>query len=446
MKIIQSFWSAKQSPFENNFGWCTPGHHWLSWILSALQLNKFYDVELYTDKIGYDVLIQKLKLPYKKVHVILDKLDSYPKGFWALPKIMTYSLQNDPFLHVDGDVFIWEPFSENLLNKNLVAQNLEITTEYYNQNWQILESKLKFIPNEMNDYVTGKTKFACNMGVFGGNDISFIKKYSNKSLEFVEMNKSGFSESEPTNFNVFFEQVLFYLMANNFNKDISYIFDEISYDNGYEGMGEFDKVPFKKKYLHLLGDFKRNLKVCKKLEIYVLNHYPEYFKRLINLNDSFFPYFKNELPFYDFTLIQNNLLINQFPKSRFINSKYLFSRDLLSMRQPSIFYKNIEKKIDFDLEIINGWSTNIDNKITENESFKKLIEIHELGDYNTHIPIDEIDEMIFSNIRKEKKYSKLMHTMIALLDENAYEIRNQFSQMIEDRIYYFISNKMIRII
>ena len=42
----------------------------MSWVLSCLSLRNYYDdVELYTDKLGYELLIEKLRLPYTYVHV-----------------------------------------------------------------------------------------------------------------------------------------------------------------------------------------------------------------------------------------------------------------------------------------------------------------------------------------------------------------------------------------
>lgn len=128
--IVQSFWTGQQNTETNSFGWLSPKFHALSWALSSLQLSKFYDVELYTDNNGCELLINKLQLPYKKVHVVLDELNHFHKDFWALPKIKTYSLQKEAFLHVDGDVFIWEKFPGKLLRSDIISQNLEITTEY----------------------------------------------------------------------------------------------------------------------------------------------------------------------------------------------------------------------------------------------------------------------------------------------------------------------------
>ena len=107
MKIVQSFWSGSQKEFTNSYGWFSYKYNWMSWILSCHQLAKHHkEVELYTDQFGYDILIKKLQLPYTKVHVVLDELNHYNKDLWAIAKIKTFQLQKEPFLHVDGDVFV----------------------------------------------------------------------------------------------------------------------------------------------------------------------------------------------------------------------------------------------------------------------------------------------------------------------------------------------------
>ena len=88
----------------------------MSWALSCLQLNKFYNnVELITDSRGKELLIDKLKLPYKNVRIELDNLnfDCSPQ-LWVTNKIYSYTLHNEPFLNVDGDVYIFQPFPDDL--------------------------------------------------------------------------------------------------------------------------------------------------------------------------------------------------------------------------------------------------------------------------------------------------------------------------------------------
>ena len=52
----------------------------------------------------------------------IDSLNEYDENLWALAKIKAYQTMNVPFLHVDGDVFIWKPFDSKLLASGLIAQ------------------------------------------------------------------------------------------------------------------------------------------------------------------------------------------------------------------------------------------------------------------------------------------------------------------------------------
>src|SRR5690606_6540607 len=98
----------------------------------CLQLKKYYDeVELYTDDYGKKLLIDKLKLPYNRVVLALNDLDSYDTFLWTIGKIYTYMLQQDPFIHVDSDIFIWGRFRNDLETAPLIAQDMELSYETY---------------------------------------------------------------------------------------------------------------------------------------------------------------------------------------------------------------------------------------------------------------------------------------------------------------------------
>jgi hypothetical protein len=107
VKIIQTLYLSDngEDPLKNNLGFLSPEFNWMGWALSCLQLKQYYRyVELYTNNAGYEVLINKLKLPYDEVHLVLNDI-TFPPQLWAYPKLYTYSLQSAPFLHIDGDAF-----------------------------------------------------------------------------------------------------------------------------------------------------------------------------------------------------------------------------------------------------------------------------------------------------------------------------------------------------
>lgn len=306
MKIVQTFWSGSKDLLQDNFGWLSPQHHLMAWTLSCLNIKNFYeDAELYTDANGYDVLINQLGLPYKKVWVVLDDLQKYPKELWALAKVKTYSLQNEPFIHLDGDAFIWSAFKEGFQQADLVAQNLEKGTDYYNNKFTEVKNFLKYIPDLFDFDIKDKDACSCNAGVIGGTDFNFFKKYAAKVFDFTDGNDlNGIPAHVLTNFNILFEQVLFYDLAKKENKKITCLFDKTIDDCGYkyDEIADFASVPYVNTYLHLLGPNKRNEMACDLMSRILLKENPEYFFKVISLfkestrplNFSFPPFEKVE--------------------------------------------------------------------------------------------------------------------------------------------------------
>lgn len=276
MKIVQTFWSANKSDILNDaFGWYHAQYHIQSWALSCQLLRRLYDdVELYTDKAGYDLLIEKLQLPYTKVHVVLDELNHYSSAVWALSKIRTYSLQDTPFIHIDGDVFLWEKFSDRLTNSDLVIQNREIGNQYFDTSWKTLEEQLSFIPDEIVNHRQKEPAVnVYNFGIFGGKNTEFIQEYSRKAFDFVNRNLNSLDAIKHLNFNIFFEQYLCYCMAQD--QQVGTYFPHDIVADKYEGLANFQDVPTTHRYLHLLGDYKKKEEICRNMSRQLAVEFPE---------------------------------------------------------------------------------------------------------------------------------------------------------------------------
>lgn len=286
MRIVQSYWSCGKSDLIiNQPGWLAPEYNLMSLALSALQLKKYYkDLVLYADSASAKLLIDKLNLPYTEMYCELDKLNKYHPELWALPKIHVYAKQDEPFLHIDGDVFIWKPFEKKLIQNDLVAQNMESATVYYSKIMNELEANLNYFPMEILEERTQKNPIhAYNAGIFGGQDTIFFRDYARKAFEFVNKNETALSKIRVGNFNIFFEQYLFYCLAKKQNKKVGVLFEDIIGDNQYKGFGDFTEVPYNKQYLHLLGNYKRSKTVCLQLADRLRQDYPEYYYKIIGL-------------------------------------------------------------------------------------------------------------------------------------------------------------------
>ena len=436
MKIIQSFWTGKHKNSNFGFGWSSSKYHYLSWILSCNQLRKFYEkVELFTDEFGYNTLIKKLKLPYTQVHIVLNELDKYDSNLWALSKIKAYSLMKEPFLHVDGDVFIFKSFDEKLMKNPIITQNIETTSEYYWNMWLKIRNELIFIPEIMKKYNHQVHNKAYNMGIFGGTDIDFIKNYTEKSFYFVNKNMNCLSKINAYNFNIFFEQVLLYELAYKNKIDVKCLINENIGDNEYKGFGNFEEIPDERKYLHLLGFYKKQELVCNKMDIYVQKYYPEYYDKLEYLLDlnpklsSFgFSYKKDEVNSisdkYLKLVINKNTNISN-------NTMNIYGRNILSEGKVSTFLSYIKTNTNFYLITLTNFKVNEDYS---------LLEIELLHNEFINIELLSIDYIIFNLINPSITFFDFKTKSKDFLKDDfpKEEIQN-FEETLWKRLSIFIS-------
>lgn len=279
MKIIQSFWSK---PFQKSGGWYDPVFHYISWTLSCLKLLQFYDeVELVTDRKGYDILINKLHLPYTSVQVCLNDIDHYYEGLWALGKIYTYSLQNKPFIHVDNDIFIWEKFPDRIESSQLIAQHFENNYSYNRKSFfDLIKRGIKyddFMKPEKSSVINES-----NLGIVGGCNMEFFKDYTEKVFRFVNINYdviSRLSKKDVSIVNNIFEQYIYYSLAKNKSCPIEYLLDGVS--DSFKELVRFNSVPHSCKFVHVIGYHKQNSMLCYMMGQRLYYEYPEYYDRIV---------------------------------------------------------------------------------------------------------------------------------------------------------------------
>ncbi|MDR2038636.1 MAG: hypothetical protein LBQ60_12000 [Bacteroidales bacterium] len=286
MKVVQTFWSGRNNPLEKGYGWLGPVFNIMSWTLSCISLREHYDeVVLYTDSAGYAVFHDILKLPYTQYEVLYDHIEC-KANHWAYPKLLTYALQEKPFIHVDGDVFLRNRLSPVTESGELIAQNLEIGTLYYKGMMNAIMKSPVNIPDILYKEIIKDSIPSYNAGVIGGNDIEFIKEYCLTAFEFIAENRLNAPENEYSNvnLNILFEQILFYALAVKYDKKVATVIDHPVIDNGYT-YDEFCnfKTPGKNNLMHIIGGYKRNPKICRMLGIILHEKFPEVFGRIQQL-------------------------------------------------------------------------------------------------------------------------------------------------------------------
>ncbi|MBO0931469.1 DUF6734 family protein [Fibrella aquatilis] len=287
MKIVQSYWSKPTKKYSDDVfykhanGWLAKKYNYMAWALSCFNLRKHYDVvELVTDAAGKKLLIDQLELPYTTVNVGLESMSHYPDDLWALGKLYAYSIQDEPFLHVDADVFIWQPFDEVIMNAPLAVQQLEVGYAHYGELMEQINASFTYISPCFHTQAQGMLT-AVNAGIIGGTDIAFFNDYTAEAFRFVDRNLLALEHISSLDlYNTIYEQLLFYTLAQARQVDITCCFGGLG--KRLDWLFAFPGTLPTSQYTHAAGGGKRDKIVCSRLEHRLRSDYPDYYYWLMH--------------------------------------------------------------------------------------------------------------------------------------------------------------------
>ena len=294
MKIVQSYWTKPAFSSSRSYqggrrrgGWRQVKYCYMSWALSCLLLKRQYNVvELVTDSKGKEILIDLLELPYDSVKVVLNVLDEYPETLWAVGKLYAYSLQKEPFLHVDGDVFIWKRFGSSLEYSDLVCQNEEVDFPHDIAILKKMRNTFDFLPDAIEREATQRGMRSVNAGVFGGTHVPFLQDYTRQAFDFINANANKLSEINLDQSNTIFEQYLFACLARLQHIEVSYILHNIG-RHYIKYLCDFVNGPYKTKYIHIIGPYKKQASSEHWLEERLRLEFPAVYYKIISLAEKF---------------------------------------------------------------------------------------------------------------------------------------------------------------
>lgn len=194
MRAVWSFWGR---PFASPWGrgrWFSERHHLLSWVLSLETARRHYpDTVLVTDGDGARMLVDGLGLGFGRVSTGLDVMAGSDPALWALGKLYAVAEQDAPFVHVDGDVFLWRPLPERLARTPVFTQNPEPLgphTTYYRPG--MVEAALQarpggWVPEEWSWYLgSGLPLRGDCCGIVGGQAVDFLRHWARAAIRMVE--------------------------------------------------------------------------------------------------------------------------------------------------------------------------------------------------------------------------------------------------------------------
>lgn len=239
--------------------------------------KNFKTVELVTNTAGKKLLIGKYKIAFTNVSTALNGLEVHDDLF-AYAKLKTYSLQKEPFVHIDIDVILWEKIPANISKSKIFFQNKEPFT---------IQPGYKFLVEAIQGTTTAyfcrekKIQHAYNCGVVGVNDLPLMQKWilAAEDLIFNPNNKHFWNRMENKGqMNYLFEQYFIACILKGEKIEPEVLIKNFSYKN-------ISNPEFK--MTHFWGDTKRKAVEINKIKARLKREYPTIYKR-INSSESDF--------------------------------------------------------------------------------------------------------------------------------------------------------------
>ncbi|MBI3900079.1 MAG: hypothetical protein HY308_17560 [Gammaproteobacteria bacterium] len=293
MKAVWSFWSK---PFQatRHRTWLSEAHHLLSWVVSLKTASRHYrPTVLYTDDAGARLLVDELGLEFDQVYTSLNALAKYDAGWWATGKLYTYRAQQEPFVHVDSDVYLWRRLPESLERAPLLAQNPEFFmsgASYYEP--ETLEAALAingggWLPPEWRWYrASGRQQRGENCGVFGGQHVDFIQHYAALALQLIEhrANRRAWRALDrKPHHTVVLEQYLLSACIDYHRNRADSPYRDVDIDYLFSSMDDafYSDKAVQLGYTHLIANAKQDVDIAKYLETRVAEDWPDYYERCL---------------------------------------------------------------------------------------------------------------------------------------------------------------------
>lgn len=280
MKYIHSIWSkpATNDNFDNKFDVKYLSKNFYSYLLSALLIKKMgHSIELYCDKNSEEMYSM---IPYDKINVVDYESDGVDSKFWIWGKIKTHILMNEPYIHIDGDVFLFRDIlNEKYDNKHAaVVQSLENDKTVGGGFDNVyLKSTIPF-PDGKYDINWKKYNYeAYNCGVVGFNDMKLKNIYANKVKEIlVDLSTNNDFDDNRKKYDGMFliaEQSLLLYLLKEYNANI---YEVIPYDEIKERNYDWYSLATEKGYCHMWGYSKYREDVIDKIKYKVFRYFSEY--------------------------------------------------------------------------------------------------------------------------------------------------------------------------
>lgn len=224
--------------------------------LSLDMANKFYRTELYCDNESKDFFVEH-EYPFDEI-IVLPELEEFSGEIFSIPKLITYTHQNEPYIHLDLDTILLDKieFSDSVMfgffdgdyrGLNDFEYKPFIKEDYVD----MFENNLKthFKPEQ---YLTWGWEVFPNSCLFGVNDFGGVSEsYSNILRDFKML---LLSEDPGAKLATFLEQFMIINQLDKKGIDYSCLTPQNSFfalEPSFELTDDVMEEILSKKFIHL---------------------------------------------------------------------------------------------------------------------------------------------------------------------------------------------------
>jgi hypothetical protein len=290
VRAVWSFWSR---PFELYYrhNWGNALNHNLAWVISVnAALAHYPHTMLVTDSAGKRLLVDRLGLPFAEVSTELDRLAGHDPVWWVIGKLVAYSLQTEPFVHIDSDAFLWQRLPEELEATPVLAQHPEhygAEADIYRpyEIEQAFAASGGIVPVELSwARLRGGNLRADNCGIMGGQHVTFLRHFAETALALIERpeNAAGWRNiPEKWRHNYLVEQYLLAVCLDyhrgNADSPLSDVHIRYLFDSWERALNPNEAA--RVGYTHLMAGAKRADEVVRRMSLRVRRDWPEFYRR-----------------------------------------------------------------------------------------------------------------------------------------------------------------------
>jgi hypothetical protein len=274
-------------------------HHWLAWGLSLRLARRHHpETMLVTDRAGKELLVDGLGLSFSSVSTELDSISHADEGWWALGKLIAYSMQEKPFIHLDTDVFLWKPLPATVASAPAFAQCPE---EHSARDHDSLPRQVESAFQQSNLPLPEEWQWArshspdiyreANCGIVGGNRTDFIRYYASLARDLVLNPAYAGAWARFANkdaLNMVIEQFLLSACVefHRFHPESPFRGIHIRYLFSSTGEAVDQEAAARAGFTHLWGDAKRDSSIARRLEQRTQDEDVHFYRHCLQLSRS----------------------------------------------------------------------------------------------------------------------------------------------------------------